>query len=147
MAAPVPTPAEAAGVGQEDGDAMAKEDPSEVKAEENDEEDVLGAYRVQYYKLENNKWKGYAAGPLKLYRNKQDPANMRMVMRDTVGKVQLNLKVQKGMTFVRGDVKKGKGSVRFFATQDAERGPQQFLLKCRAENLDGLHISLTGMVE
>jgi hypothetical protein len=62
--------------------------------------DVIYQFRTKYYKFDREKqdFEGFAAGPLKLERNKTT-GKARMVMWDPAGKVQLNLAIFGGMKF------------------------------------------------
>mmetsp|Transcript_18323 Transcript_18323/g.40740 ORF Transcript_18323/g.40740 Transcript_18323/m.40740 type:complete len:556 (+) Transcript_18323:192-1859(+) len=141
---PAPAPAAAAAVGTE-SDGFAKDDPAEIGREENNDEDILLEVKAKYLKLVEGKWKAYATGNLRLYRNKTDKSKCKMVMRDSMGKVLLNLGVSKGMMFTKNPPKKGKGSVAFVAVQDQEKGAEKFMLMTKADNHDALHSKLVEL--
>lgn len=136
--APVPTPASAAGDNNED--SFQKEDPAEVIHETNEEEDCTHECRAKYGRMlkGTKEWKLFSAGVLRLYRHKKTDAR-RMVLRNSIGKVQLNLAIQKGQKFVETE-KSNKGYVQFMAVQDADVGLEIFMLITRKskELLDAL---------
>ena len=94
--ASAPAPASAPG---ENSDAMPKEDPTQLGKEENTEEDLLLEIRTKYYRFKKGDgWKDRGVGILKCMKHKTSGA-CRIVMRNSIGKVGLNVAVGKGMEF------------------------------------------------
>ena len=74
------------------------------------------------------KWKGFATGTLRLTKSKTIQ-KAQMVIRTDSGKVQLNVRVAKGMTFTeRTETAEGKGHLFFNAIQDEEIGLEKILM-------------------
>jgi hypothetical protein len=67
----------------------------------------------------------------------------RFVMRNQIGKVQLNVGVGKGMDFVKVGGK--QSSVRFMAPEDVGADIGQWMLKVKPDNLDKFHAQLQKM--
>ena len=104
--------------------------------------------RAKHMKFENKTWKKFGAGILRLYRHKTTSKH-RMVIRNEIGKVQFNVGVSRGMTFEKiiKDGKQGKATfAKFFAVEDASKGPEAFMLQVKPDCLDKLHETLTNMV-
>jgi len=119
-----------------------------VEQEENADEEVLHEVRAKHIKFENNAWKKYGTGVLRLYRHNVTSKH-RMVIRNEIGKVQFNVGVSRGMKFekVVKDTKRGKNAfVKFYAVEDAGRGMESFMLQVKPESVDKLHETLEGMV-
>jgi hypothetical protein len=119
-----------------------------VEQEENTEEEILYQVRAKHMKFENKTWKKFGAGILRLYRHKTTSKH-RMVIRNEIGKVQFNVGVSKGMAFEKiiKDGKQGKATfAKFFAVEDASKGPEAFMLQVKPDCLDKLHETLTMMV-
>lgn len=115
--------------------------------EENEVEETLYQVRAKHMKLEDNQWKRYGTGVLRLYRHKTT-AKHRMVIRNEIGSVQFNVGVYKGMAFekVIKDGKKGKSTfVKFTALEDESRGLEHFMVQVKPECLDMLYETLTSM--
>ncbi|GMH58437.1 hypothetical protein TrRE_jg10627 [Triparma retinervis] len=140
--APAPAPAAPKAVVSADaGDSMPKEDPTQLGKEENTEEDLLLEVRCKYYRFKKGDgWKDRGVGILKCYRHKTQ-GSCRIVMRNSIGKVGLNVAVGKGMEFEKIGGK--QSSVKFIAMD--EEGVGQIMLKTRPENLDKFHSTLTSM--
>lgn len=71
-----------------------------------------------------------------------------MVLRNEIGKVQLNLAVGKGMPFEKVLKKSSKGTaayVSFAAVEDEAKGMESFMLQVKPEMLDKIHATLQGM--
>jgi hypothetical protein len=118
-------------------------------AEENSKEDCLFELRSKYYKYngETKQWKDYSKGPLRCYRDKEDPTKHRVVLRSDIGKVQLNLKISKGMKFSKTVNKKRKAFISFIAVQDAKSGPESFMLAAAMDKVDKLLETLESMAK
>ena len=140
--APAPAPAAPKAAASGDaGDSMPKEDPTELGKEENTEEDLLLEVRCKYYRFKKGDgWKDRGVGILKCYRHKTQ-GSCRIVMRNSIGKVGLNVAVGKGMEFEKIGGK--QSSVKFIAMD--EEGVGQIMLKTRPENLDKFHSTLSSM--
>jgi len=139
-----PMLAAAAPSGSDGGDAAVAEKPEPAVAQKDDNENILHAVRSRYYKHIDGNWKQFATGVIRLYESKDDPSQKRMVMRNEVGKVQLNLSVTTGMKFEK-QKNKGKGFVRFLAVQEKEKGVEKFMLQVKGDNVDELHSNLEKM--
>lgn len=119
-----------------------------IELEDNTEEEILHEVRAKHLKFEDKKWKKFGAGVLRLYRHKTTSKH-RMVIRNEIGKVQFNVAISKGMTFEKiiKDGKQGKATfAKFFAVEDASRGPEAFMLQVKPDCLDKLHDALTRIV-
>lgn len=109
----------------EDDDAMPKEEPTKVAAIADPDWNEIYTFLSKYFKLVNQDWKQYCKAPVKVEVHKEN-GKKRMVMRDEVGKVQLNLSLAKGMEFKL--LLKGKNAfIRFMAVQDSAVGMEQFM--------------------
>jgi hypothetical protein len=82
-------------------------------------------------------WKTCSTGVLRVYKNQKDD-KVRVVLRDAVGKVRLNLPIAKGTTFTKTQVKNGVGGVQFMSVMDEEIGPELFMLRAKLEYFDKL---------
>ena len=104
--------------------------------------------RAKKLKYENSHWKKYGTGVLRLYRHKVTK-KQKLVLRNEIGKIQLNLAIGKGMAFTK-EVKNGKKGVaayvRFMAVEDPKKGVENFMLQVKPEDVDKLHSVLEGMV-
>ena len=113
-----------------------------VKNAANDEWTEKHKVYAQYYRMDKKEWKAGATGDILLEQNKKDPSVCRVIMRDKVGKVLLNLGISKGMDVQRNDQKSSTGKVRpmvkFVSVQDAEIGPQLFSIRTKPEAIEGL---------
>ena len=119
-----------------------------VEQENNADEEILYEVRAKHLKCANDGWKKFGAGVLRLYRHKVT-SKQRMVKRNEIGKVQFNVGVSKGMKFekVLKKTKKGEAAyVKFFAVEDASKGPENFMLQVKPDCLDTLHQVLESMV-
>mmetsp|Transcript_3057 Transcript_3057/g.6713 ORF Transcript_3057/g.6713 Transcript_3057/m.6713 type:complete len:466 (+) Transcript_3057:177-1574(+) len=120
----------------------------QVEQEENSEEEILHEVRAKRLTFENNEWKKYGTGVLRLYRHKVSSKH-RMVIRNEIGKVQFNVGVSKGMKFEKVVKSSKKGQVafiKFLAVEDASKGMEPFMLQVKPECVDKLHDSLNGIV-
>lgn len=98
-------------------------------------------------------WIKSAPGSLKLYRHKTT-GKTRLVQRNRIGTVKLNLPVGEGMKDLEKVTKQLKkhgrkakevAYVRFIAQADEEAGLEMFLLKVKPEKLEMLFYLLKGM--
>lgn len=128
---------------QEDESSNAKDDPAEIIPETNDKEDVTYETRAKYLKMgPDKKWKSYCTGNLRLYKNKTSNTS-RLVLRNEIGKVQLNIGIYKGMQFTKNlKPKKNLGFVGFVAIADEKVGMEKFNLLVKLEEVDKLLNSL-----
>jgi hypothetical protein len=142
--------------------AIPVETPASAEGEEKDEPIVLESADEDWNLKYTIKVKAYhhrseGAGPtrfatdnLKLQENKENAKNRRMVMRDTTGKVLLNLSITSVMKFDKS-VHQGKGGrppvcrVVFYGLMDAERGAEMFTLVCKPSEVDTFHAKLLEM--
>lgn len=120
-----------------------------IEHEENADEETLHEVRAKRMTLENNQWKKYGTGVLRLYRHKVSSKH-RMVIRNEIGKVQFNVGVSKGMKFekVVKDSKKGKVAyIKFVAVEDVSKGMESFMLQVKPDCVDDLHKILNEIVQ
>ncbi|KAL7472444.1 hypothetical protein ACHAXS_012776 [Conticribra weissflogii] len=134
-----------------DDDPTANPDDGKVtiEQEENKDEDVLMELRAKHLKCVDGKWKKFGAGVLRLYRHKETSKH-RMVLRNEIGKVQLNLAVSKGMPLEKHLKKGSKGTaayVSFAAVEKEDAGMERFMLQVKPEELDKLHCALSEMAK
>ena len=127
----------------EEEDDSKKDDPAEVIRETNDKEDVTYETRAKYLKMgADKKWKAYSTGALRLYKNKTSNTS-RLVLRNEIGKVTLNIAIYKGMQFTKNlKPKKNLGFVGFVAIADEKVGMEKFNLLVKLEEVDKLLDSL-----
>ena len=119
-----------------------------IESEENTEEDTLYEVRAKHMKIENGAWKKYGTGVLRVYKHKQTSKH-RVVIRNSIGKVQFNVGLSKGMKFekVIKDGKKGKSTfVSFGAVEDVAKGMESFMIQVKPESVDALHDALSKTV-
>jgi len=119
-----------------------------IESEENTEEDTLYEVRAKHMKIENGGWKKYGTGVLRVYKHKQTSKH-RVVIRNSIGKVQFNVAISKGMKFdkVTKDGKKGKSTfVSFGAVEDVAKGMESFMIQVKPESVDALHDALSKTV-
>ena len=119
-----------------------------IESEENTEEDTLYEVRAKHMKIENGAWKKYGTGVLRVYKHKQTSKH-RVVIRNSIGKVQFNVAISKGMKFdkVIKDGKKGKSTfVSFGAVEDMAKGMESFMIQVKPESVDALHDALSKIV-
>jgi len=69
----------------------------------------------------------------------------RLVMRNNVGKVQLNFGISKGMPFEKVPRKNNKGVVCCFAVLEAGKAPVSLVFMVTKNDLDPLHSKLEEM--
>jgi hypothetical protein len=131
---------------EDDHENTTPEEPTLVLHEENTEEDILLECEAKHGKFVDNQWKLYAAGTLRLYRHRMNPIHQKMVIRNSMGKVQLNLGIFKGMKLAK-TVSKKKGSITFLAVEDAHKGLERFTLMVKKEDVDMLHTTLENMAK
>ena len=122
-----------------------------VKNAANDEWTEKHKVYAQYYRMDKKEWKAGATGDILLEQNKKDPSVCRVIMRDKVGKVLLNLGISKGMDVQRNDQKSSTGEprtiVQFVSVKDATIGPQLFSIRTKPEAIEGLENALKEMTK
>jgi hypothetical protein len=121
--------------------------PDQVVKAVNEDEEELFECRAKYRKFieEEKVWKSYSVGILRVSKSKSNGSS-KLVIRDaTVGKVQFNVGVAKGMMVKEPQKSKGKGNIFFVAIQDPKVGPEKFLLVVKAEDADGLYASMKSI--
>ena len=99
-------------------------------------------------KIENGGWKKYGTGVLRVYKHKQTSKH-RVVIRNSIGNVQFNVAISKGMKCdkVIKDGKKGKSTfVSFGAVEDVAKGMESFMIQVKPESVDALHDALSKTV-
>lgn len=102
--------------------------------------------RAYHYRNEKKMTK-FASGGVKLQQQKANPKSARLVLRDTAGKVLLNVGISKDMPIRRKDQtpKPGKtptSLINFVGILDAERGAESFALICSQEDADSFYSKL-----
>jgi hypothetical protein len=92
----------------------------------------------------------FATGDLKLQQSKADAKSTRMVMRDSTGKVLLNLSITGDMNFQK-TITPGNGGkppncrIVFYGLMSEERGAEMFTLVCKHTEVDAFHAKLEEM--
>jgi hypothetical protein len=140
----------AASAGAADGEENVLTDkPAEIlKNDAASDEHCIYEVRTKLYKIKDGQWKDYGVGIVRLTRSKADATkDLMLVMRNSIGKIQLNCAVSKSMKF---DKVAGKGSaVRFLGCNVSEGGEEtgNFMMKVKPESLDKFHDSLEQMAK
>jgi hypothetical protein len=119
----------------------------EVGHEENKDEETLYEVRARLVKMIGGAWNKSCTGPCRLYRNTLTEKK-RMVLRNDVGKVMLNVAVSKGMPFKKISQRTRKGEVwhvSFMAVEDESEGAKQIMLNVKKEDIDKFHEKLENM--
>lgn len=111
--APTTTPLKTADASAQDEDSFPEEKPDEALRENNPDEECVYEVKAKYYKRGNNEWKNHGTGNLRINVHKT-LSKKRLVMRNTVGKVQLNVALHQGMQLQQVPNKK-LGGVQFYA--------------------------------
>jgi hypothetical protein len=143
------------GGGSNNASANNEDDPTfnpddgklEVGQEENKDEETLYEVRARLIKLIDGTWNKSCTGPCRLYRNTLTDKK-RMVLRNDVGKVMLNVSVGKGMPFKKVSQKTKKGEVwhvSFIAVEEEGEGAKQIMLNVKKEDIDKFHEKLESM--
>jgi tRNA G46 methylase TrmB len=101
---------------------------------------------AKHGKMVDGQWKMYTAGHLRLYRNKINLTQQKLVIRNNMGKVLFNVGIQKGMKFMK-QVSQKKGSVTFVACEDRERGMEKFAVSVKAQDIEQLFTTLESMAK
>jgi hypothetical protein len=126
-------------------DAMPKEEPSKVEAIADPHWKDIYSFHAKYYKYAENEWKSYCRALVKVEVHREN-GKKRMVMRDGIGKVQLNLSLAKGMKFQ--SVPKGKKTfIRFTALQDPVVGPENFMYQVKPAVMEEAVAELNRLAE
>ena len=135
----------------EDNDTGGVEDPLQdeptvIEKELNTEDDVLMECEAACRKRnkEEKTWIKHCEGTLRLYRNKIDPQNQKMVIRDNCGHVRFNVAVKKNMSFTKESTAK-KGSINFMACEYASKGLESFKITVRLPHHERLFTTLKSM--
>jgi len=96
--------------------------------------------RAKYYRKVESDWKSFGSGDLRLEQHKTESGKNRMVVRNSVGKVHLNLLIPKDMPLSKREQKDKKGQTKCFinlvAVKDAEKGAEQFMIQVRPPDLE-----------
>jgi hypothetical protein len=109
------------------------QEPTIVEAHVDPDWDLVYTFDAKYYKWVDTAWKSFLHNPVKVERHKVDGLK-RMTMRDSMGRVQLNLSIYKGMVF-NGINQKKRAIIQFVALQDSTVGPEKFLFQVKPEKL------------
>lgn len=110
----------------------------------NTDETTVFSVRGKYFQLKENKWNDRGIGKIQLYQHKINSNQKRLVMRNTVGKVQLNVSIGKGMSFEKA-VRKKSGAIRFLGVLEEGGDPTPIMLLVSHESLDPFHSALENM--
>ncbi|CAM9860571.1 unnamed protein product [Discosporangium mesarthrocarpum] len=141
MAAP---PVSAALTASTEEDAMPKEKPAAMaRADGEEDEEVTLEVRAKLYRFskEERTWADLGVGKLRLMRNKSTD-NRRIVLRNDMGKVVLNVATYQGMNVTLSE--KGK-SVTFIGNTE-QSGPTSFMLRVKSEDLSQLHDRMVELI-
>jgi hypothetical protein len=144
-AAPAAAAPAAAGAAAEEGEPSDEltDKCEEAIKETNTEEATLFEARCKMYKLNPEEgWKDCGKGVVR-FMDHNTTHKKRIVLRNQIGKVQLNAAVSNGMEFTKLGGK--QSSVRFVAMDDGKVG--QYMLKVNPENLDKMHGVLESMAK
>lgn len=129
--------------GDGDDDALPPEEKT-VLASADDDWDSLYTVKVRAYHYRTNiSGTKFACGTLKVQQHKESQKR-RMVLRDSAGKVFINIGISHGMEFNKAipAAKPGSrpvGKITFKGVNDKDRGGETFALACPLENLEGFH--------
>ena len=91
----------------------------------------------------------FLSGMCRLYKHKTTSKH-RLVLRNAIGKVQLNVAISSGMTFTKElkDAKKGKRAfVKFTGIEDVNEGPRPIVFEVGAHDLDEFYSKLVALKE
>mmetsp|Transcript_9015 Transcript_9015/g.12827 ORF Transcript_9015/g.12827 Transcript_9015/m.12827 type:complete len:492 (-) Transcript_9015:163-1638(-) len=131
-------------LGNEDNtnDDAGPKDDEEVEKENNTEETTLFECRAKYSNLDDdNNWVSHAAGVLRLYQHNVT-SKCRIVIRNSVGKVQFNVSLSKKQKFVKINGKKNKGHIQFIGVRDSDVGVEKLMITVGSDTLDKLFTHL-----
>jgi len=125
----------------EEKSASDETEAPETSVEEVEDPDWNTVYRVQrvrYYLFEKENWKGYAKGPMRLQTQNSNSKNKRLLLRDDLGKVHLNVMIT-NVKFSKKVSSKESSAVKryyiqFCALRDTEKGMEKIMLQCKAED-------------
>lgn len=126
----------------EDADATVIE-----RAVDEDEDEVFSC-RAKYLRMVDKEWKTFEANELRLYRNKKN-GTCKIVQRDDMGRVRLNLIVAKGMpvNMIPRKENARTQNIQILSVMDEEIGPEQFILRTSLDVSDGLFKNLKSLAE
>ena len=122
---PVSAPAAPAPAPKEEEDAMPLEAPSEVLKAEDANESTLFESRASVKRLDDRTWRDLGKGTARLTEHKQTKQR-RVVIRNDVGKVTMNFKIDPKMTF-----NKAKSGLTFQAIADVDLGLKTYMLRTK----------------
>jgi len=98
---------------------------------------------VKPYVYENDGWTSFSKGNLQVQLKKSDNSKKRVVVRDSIGKVLLNIMIT-NLQFT-GRKKNNKAYIIFHALRDQTKGMEQMMLQCFPAEYDGLLAKLQAM--
>ena len=130
-AAPAPLTQASSGANENDGEEGGDDEaepilePEKVERNPDDKDEVLHEVACKLFRFakETNEWKDVGKGSLKVTRD-PDTKKTRMLVRNAMGKVSLNVAFYKGMSFT----KTGAAGIRFAAVYGNEDNKLQSLL-------------------
>lgn len=136
--------------GQENQDSANADDQSSIIKSADNEWKVKYSTKVHAYHHRDGVSTKFASGQiLKLQEYKSDPSKKRMVMRDSVGKVTLNVAIPKGMSTdkSRHTSRDGKevARVQVCVIRDENHGPETLTFVCSAASHDEFYGKLKEM--
>ena len=137
-----PAAAAANGGGEDDDEEIPEEPPTVVEALVNTEETAIYEVKSKIYKFnsEEKQWKDRATGICRLLKHNTSGL-MRIVARNSVGKVALNIGIGKTFEFIKISGK--GGGVRFIAKNEDEVG--SWMIRVKAEHLDAFYDKCESM--
>lgn len=120
--------APAASSASQDEDAFPREKPEVALRESNNDEECLFEVKAKHFVLTGEGWKGRGSGTLRVYKNKLLANKKRLVIRNVVGKVQLNVSLANGMTFQKVVPKRASKNASFQFHAKLEEGKEMTLI-------------------
>jgi len=120
------------------------EDKVPEAKDSNTNEDCLLEIRAKKFKLVGEEWKDLGGGVVRLLQHKTKPSLKRILMRNQIGKVQLNVAVGKKMKFER-ILKAKTGFVRFVAKEEGSDNVSSLMIKTTKTDIDPLYNHLVEM--
>jgi hypothetical protein len=142
---PVPAPSADTGGDAADDAQQPEEGKTELESADGDWNELMNVrVRAYHYRHEGGGAKKFASGGLKVQQSKTNSKIHRMVLRDTAGKVLLNVGISKGMSFTKTDQKAKAGSkptasIMFVGVHDEDRGGEKFTLLSSLDDATKLH--------
>jgi len=102
---------------------------------------VVHQVKSKYYKVIDDQYKSYSKGLLKLEKFEgggERPTRPRIIMRDAIGRVMLNLAIAQGVTFeTRSNTKKTREFVQFMAQGESDNEPTVYMLEFVHGTMEG----------